>query len=278
MEQESKGWENCNPSPSGEPSSIETHVSTPPPLGLALLDPKQEIIPVHNVYPNDRILNHPDLVIIFFHGIVPRNKMEFAWKETWTSSPTNGEESIFWPERWLPNDIGNNVQILSLSYNDIHDDVTEIGRNLLESLVANARYATLWFAPIVLVGYSFGGLVLKSLVVDVHKRKYQKVTNEYEIRKKKNCERFLENLKGTIFYAVPHIGGPRELLEYFISQSQEMNSIDKMLIKAQSSLLNNIESFNRQMEQLTVDFGGAIKANVNIYAFGEGKPLNQNGF
>jgi hypothetical protein len=56
-----------------------------------------------------------------------------------------------------------------------------------------------------------------------------------------------------------------------------MNSIDKKLMKAQLSLLNNIESFNRQMEQLTVDFGHAIEANVNIYAFGEGKPLNQNG-
>jgi len=95
---------------------------------------------VHNVYPNDRILRHPNLVIIFFHGIVPRNKIELAWKETWTSIPTNGEESIFWPEKWLPNDIGNNVQILSLSYNNVHDDVTEIGRNLLESLVVNARY------------------------------------------------------------------------------------------------------------------------------------------
>jgi len=96
---------------------------------------------VHNVYPNDHILKHPDLVIIFFHGIVPGNKLiELAWKETWTSSPTNGEESIFWPEKWLPNDIGNNVQILSLSYNDVHNDVIEIGKNLLESLVVNARY------------------------------------------------------------------------------------------------------------------------------------------
>ncbi len=99
-----------------------------------------QIIQVHDVYPNDGILKHPDLVIIFFHGIVPGNKIELAWKETWTSSPTNGEENIFWPERWLPNDIGNNVQILSLSYNDVHDDVTEIGRKLLQSLVANARY------------------------------------------------------------------------------------------------------------------------------------------
>jgi hypothetical protein len=44
MEQESKGWENYDPSPFGEPSSVETHVSTPPTLGLALPDPIQEVI------------------------------------------------------------------------------------------------------------------------------------------------------------------------------------------------------------------------------------------
>ncbi len=144
-------------------------------------------------------------------------------------------------------------------------------------MLYTCRYATLWIAPIVLVGYSFGGLVLKSLVVDAHKHIYQKVANEYDIRTKTNCKRFLENLKGTIFYGVPHTGGPRELLEYFTWQFQEMNSINKKLIKAQPSLLNDIESFNCQMEQLTVDFGHAIEANINIYAFVEGKPFNQNG-
>jgi len=144
-------------------------------------------------------------------------------------------------------------------------------------LLYTCRYATLWIGPIVLVGYSFGGLVLKSLVVDVHKRISQKVANECDKRTKTNCKSFLENLQGTIFYGVPHTGGPRELLEYFTWQSQEMNSIHKKLMKAQPSLLNNIESFSRQMEQLTVDFDHAIEANVNIYAFAEGKPLNQNG-
>jgi hypothetical protein len=31
------------------------------------------------------------------------------------------------------------------------------------------------------------------------------------------------------------------------------------------------------MEQLAVDFGHAIEANINIYAFAERKPFNQNG-
>jgi len=144
-------------------------------------------------------------------------------------------------------------------------------------LLYTCRYATLWIAPIVLVGYSFGGLVLKSLVVDVHKRISRKVTNQYEKITVKNCKRFLVNLKGIIFYGVPHTGGSMELLEYFISQSPKMNSIDKKLIESQLNLLNNIESFSRQMEQLSMDFEYAIEANVNIYAFAEGKPLNENG-
>jgi len=51
MEQESRGWENCVPSPFGEPSSIETHVSTPPPIGLLLLDPIQEVIYYFILFP-----------------------------------------------------------------------------------------------------------------------------------------------------------------------------------------------------------------------------------
>jgi hypothetical protein len=31
------------------------------------------------------------------------------------------------------------------------------------------------------------------------------------------------------------------------------------------------------MEQLTLDFGHAIEVNINIHAFAEGKPFNQNG-
>jgi hypothetical protein len=36
------------------------------------------------------------------------------------------------------------------------------------------RYETLWDGPVAMVAYSFGGLVLKSLVVEMHKRVCQK--------------------------------------------------------------------------------------------------------
>jgi len=98
--------------------------------------------PVHDLNPTCNSDN-PNLTIIFFHGIAFGTNDE--WKETWTTRPTNNkEECICWPKKWLPEDLNNNVRILSLSYDSnsvasVHNDVTEIGKNLIQSLVTNSR-------------------------------------------------------------------------------------------------------------------------------------------
>jgi len=99
---------------------------------------------VHDLNPTCNS-DSPNLTIIFFHGIVFGTNDE--WKETWTTRPINNrEECIYWPEKWLPEDLNNNVRILSLSYDSnivtsVHNDVTEIGKNLIQSLVINSRCA-----------------------------------------------------------------------------------------------------------------------------------------
>ncbi len=85
------------------------------------------------------------MVIIFFHGIVSEKDITKAWKETWTSiTHINGEEHpTFWIKEWLVEDMGESIQILSLSYDaniyGVNDDVTHIGKNLVQSLVVNKR-------------------------------------------------------------------------------------------------------------------------------------------
>jgi hypothetical protein len=97
---------------------------------------------VHDLNPTCNS-NNPNLAIIFFHGVTFGTNDE--WKETWTTRPTNNrEECICWTEKWLPEDLNNNVRILSLSYDSnivtsVHNDVTEIGKNLIQSLVTNSR-------------------------------------------------------------------------------------------------------------------------------------------
>ncbi len=103
---------------------------------------------VHDLNPTCKS-NNPNLTIVFFHGIVFGTNDE--WKETWTTCPTNNrEECICWPEKWLPEDLNNNVRILSLSYDSnivasVHSDVIEIGKNLIQSLVTNSRYGNLLY-------------------------------------------------------------------------------------------------------------------------------------
>jgi hypothetical protein len=136
------------------------------------------------------------------------------------------------------------------------------------------RYETLWDAPIVLVGYCFGGLVLKSLVVEVQQHIHQRIINLTDAAINRSCKRFLENLKGTIFYGVPHAGGNEGFSKYFSWKCQQINTMKKKL-KTHSSLLKNLTSFNRQMEELSMNFENAISQDLIIYAFSEGLPLEE---
>ncbi|CAK9857087.1 unnamed protein product [Sphagnum jensenii] len=228
--------------------------------------------PVHDLNPNCSSKN-PNLTIIFFHGIAYGINDE--WKETWTTRSINGRKKcICWPQMWLPKDLNDNVRILSLSYDSnvvasVHNDVTEIGKNLVQSLVINSSYQMLWDKPVAIVAYSFGGLVFKSLVVEAHKHVYQRPMNDFDFEVQKYCELFLKNLKGVVFYSVPHVGGFQNLSKYFKWQCQQIAKD-----KTQSCILKNMKSFNPKMEQLSVDFTKAIGKDLNIYAFSEGLPID----
>jgi len=64
---------------------------------------------------------------------------------------------------------------------------------------------------VALVAYCFGGLVLKSLVVEVRKHVYQMPKNGLDDKVHKCCKTFLNNVKGVVFYSVPHVGGTQSL-------------------------------------------------------------------
>jgi hypothetical protein len=66
-----------------------------------------------------------------------------------------------------------------------------------------------------LVAYSFGGLVLKSLMVEACKHVHQRVRNDLDDEIHKCCKKFLNNVKCVIFYSVPYIGGAQSLSNYF---------------------------------------------------------------
>jgi hypothetical protein len=79
----------------------------------------------------------------------------------------------------------------------------------------------------------------------------------------------LKNLKGVVFYSVPHVGGTQDLSKYFKWQCQKIAKD-----KTRSSLLKNMKIFDRKMEQLSIDFKKSICKNISIYAFAEGLPID----
>ncbi len=125
-----------------------------------------------------------------------------------------------------------------------------------------------------LVAYSFGGLVLKSLVVEAHKYVYQRSKNGLDDKIYNCCKTFLNNVKGVVFYSVPHAGGTQSLSNYFMWKHQQINTLNKYA--TQSGFLKNLKSFNSQMEHLSTDFKNAIHEDLNIYAFSEGLPVDKN--
>jgi hypothetical protein len=126
---------------------------------------------------------------------------------------------------------------------------------------------------VTLLTYSFGGLVLKSLVVEARKHVNQRSRNDLDDEVHKCCQTFLNNVKGVVFYGVPHVGAPQNLSNYFAWQHKQINTLNKDATP--SGISKNLESFNTQMVHLSTDFKDVVHENLNIYEFGEGLPLDE---
>jgi hypothetical protein len=126
-----------------------------------------------------------------------------------------------------------------------------------------------WHHPIVLIGHSFGGLVLKSLVVKLKREStMQNTTNPFSKATVQRAKVFLRNVRGVAFYAVPHAGS-RSFPGY-------VNKLLRCYNRHHCGIMGNIRPCQRDMEQLSEDFDRIVTENeVSIYAFCEGRPMEE---
>lgn len=125
-------------------------------------------------------------------------------------------------------------------------------------LLYACRFPALWTAPIVLVGHSFGGLLLKNLVVQVEKQITRSSDHNHEVRSD-TCRKFMLNLKATVFYSVPsedHAG------TFWDWQCQMIKYPTKTFWWY----------FERWMRTLSVEFN-YLPGNYISFAFDEGEPI-----
>lgn len=144
--------------------------------------------------------------ILFFHGLQLKNTHN-AYLSTWTS----GDESKqVWPQTWLAKEFPK-AHILSISYDSSMKTSLEGGRsdlfNLAENLINAICLANIGQGscrPVILVGHSFGGLVIKKVCVEAHHQH----SHDPGSRRNKMLGKFLHNvgLGGIFFYGTPHHG------------------------------------------------------------------------
>ncbi|KAL8813851.1 MAG: hypothetical protein Q9223_006887 [Gallowayella weberi] len=96
--------------------------------------------------------------LVFVHGLGGGSR------STWTK---NGEPSLYWPEAWLPNDPGfRDVRIHSFGYNSNWEkesslNIHDFSKSLLASIHDCPAIPRGADSPLVFVGHSMGGLVIK---------------------------------------------------------------------------------------------------------------------
>ncbi|CAM6033166.1 unnamed protein product, partial [Sphagnum compactum] len=218
--------------------------------------------PTKGMYPITKAI----VTIILFHGLQMPDARD-AWKTTWTNN-----SNVCWPQEWLPEDLGKEkVRVLSMSYDSTATrwvknqgntkHVQDIGSELLESFVTTKEWQLDVDQTIVLIGHSFGGLVIKSLMVKAHQAAHRRPANQLDKYKKEMCTKFLANIRGIFFYGVPHTGSL--IADFF-------KNLNKVFPLQLAGIMKNLLPFQKDMEQLSVDFEDAIDPErVTLYAFAE---------
>ncbi len=112
--------------------------------------------------------------------------------------------------------------------------------------------------------------MIKSLVEEARKRALQNVRNAIDRKAKASAEMFLKNLKGVVFYAVPH-SGSKNLISYF-SRCNHI-TIPRRVVKL-AGFMENVQPLQLKMENLATTFDAIVEeVSINVYAFVEGKPM-----
>ncbi|WP_274007512.1 esterase/lipase family protein [Vibrio parahaemolyticus] len=137
---------------------------------------------LHSLQHSD---NTPDKHVIFVHGL------NGHFTETWKSS-----DDVIWPT-WLGEDLTNtatwSVEYNAKKFGNDSMHLVRRGANVFELLLT---YPELQHGEIVLVGHSFGGLVIKQLL--------RYASNQ--LTERSDAKAFLKRVRKVVFLGTPHTG------------------------------------------------------------------------
>ncbi|KAG0617168.1 hypothetical protein M758_5G169600 [Ceratodon purpureus] len=225
----------------------------------------QEIFTVHQLHPVGDVSTSVRATLVFFHGF---HKVPEEWRRSWMAR----DNKVVWPQTWLPEDLGpGNIRVLSVSFDaNLSGNFNrfETGKDLIRRLVLSPRLKLGEIEEkIFLVGHSFGGVMIKSLVTEVRRFIDEEIRNNINLER---CRTFLKSLTTIVFYSVPH----GQDFEDYIVECKHIFGVPR------SSFLQSLWKDTQlisDMNQLSEEFENAVSdLNLKVLAFLEGKPMSKN--
>ncbi|KAH8806031.1 hypothetical protein F5884DRAFT_801489 [Xylogone sp. PMI_703] len=188
--------------------------------------------------------------LIFVHGLAGGSR------STWTRS---GDPDLYWPEKWLPKDGAfQNVRIHSFGYDSNWDKESILGiydfaNKLLSSIANSPTIPRDSKIPIVFVGHSMGGLVIK--------RAYLLAKGGPEF------EPLVSRIQAMFFLATPHLG------------SDMAHTLTKILSLGGGArpFVNDLHRNSLAIQSINDEFPKVCQG-LQLYSFYETVPTNIIGF
>jgi hypothetical protein len=197
----------------------------------------------------------PQMQVLFFNGLQLEDSFNQQFS-TWSC----GDGSC-WPQTWFVKEFPA-AHVLSVSYNgsirkdsEVVLDMYRVGENLTSDLLQE-DIGQLPDCPVIMVGHSFGGLIMKQ----VYRHAHEELHSSREGFKKAQLEKFLGNVRGVFYYATPHRG------------SKLMDNLAKSvkshpLLKYFQTLSTDAARLNESFEKICGKYGV-----LNKFGLAEGLP------
>ena len=259
-------------------SAQQLEVSLPAEKSLANLDVefgRHSFSPgIYLLGPSDRLVTHTNTLsnwgvdVVFVHGLW--GGVFFTWRQReqdgFDSGPLTNSDTEFsfcWPRDWLLEG-EDNIRLLGCDFDsylsqwgnncptqNFKRSLDERSEDMLEGLVK----AGVGSRPVIFVGHSMGGLIIKKMLLLA-----QASANQ-------TFQSLAENTKGVVFYSTPHEG----------SEIAKMNTVMKYIIfpsvEVQELEINNpaLTSLNECFKQFVTKF------RTRVISFGETLPTRHLG-